>query len=163
MRTGGLAGSFNGLCMIWRHGDTLSVLSDALVIAAVLLVAIAGKTVGLKLRGTCTSINMSTCFVTVAAFSQPARVAEALLSLLMVIILALGFVLGNWRTGIAAHPSSLASLGVLMQIPETRQMLTQACRGIEMTEGRKSSKSSMDGQLAERFRRECSGIRFRLG
>ena len=90
---------------------------------------------------------MSTCLVTVAAFTTPAGAAEMLLGVLMVLMLALGFCLWRGRTGTAAHASSAAAVCVLMQIPETKKSLT----GLRIDPAEKG-KEKLEKQLARRLK-----------
>jgi len=138
VRTDGFAGRIAGWRLLIHHGDPLSVISDLIVLSAALLVALSGETIGLKLRGTCIKQNMHACLVTVAAFPTPARAAEGLLGLLMVLIVALGFCLSRKRTGIATHPGTIAAVCTLLQIPETRRVISQAAgvNGPEIDEGK---------------------------
>jgi len=55
------------------------------------------------------------CFVTIAAFVDPAR-AEALLIIMLVCVLSLAVLLTKWRSGIAVHPSSPVALCALLQL-----------------------------------------------
>ncbi|KAK4443559.1 hypothetical protein QBC34DRAFT_498966 [Podospora aff. communis PSN243] len=121
MRTGGLTGRLNGWRLLWTHGDPISAVSDLLVVCAATLVVLSGETAGLKLRGTCVKQNMRTCLVTVAAFPTPARAAEALLGLLMVLIL-------------------------LLWIPETKEVFRRL-----RVDPQGQGKESLDVQLTERF------------
>ena len=122
-RTGGLSGHLSGLRLFFRHGDAVSVLGDTLVVCATGLVALSGETIGLKLRGACLQWNTSTCLVTVAVFSGSARAAEALLGVMLVSLVLTMVTLSRSRTGVAAHPSSIASLCALLQLPDTVQLV----------------------------------------
>ncbi|KAK4188105.1 hypothetical protein QBC35DRAFT_473851 [Podospora australis] len=125
MRTGGFAGRWNGFrLLLLKHGDPMSLVGDVMVICAAGLVTVSGETIGLKLRGTCIKQNLNTgCFVTIALFPGPARAAQALLGVLMVLIVLLGIMLSRWKTGTATHPTSVASVCTLMQVRGVRSLV----------------------------------------
>ena len=66
LRTRGLGGRLGGLRLLWRYGDALSVVGDALVVCSVLLVALSSEAVGLQLRGACRKGDLRGCFLTLA-------------------------------------------------------------------------------------------------
>ncbi|KAK3365593.1 hypothetical protein B0T24DRAFT_710709 [Lasiosphaeria ovina] len=160
IRTDGLPGRLSGWRLLLHHGDPLSVLSDLTVLCAACLVALSGETIGLKLRGTCIKQNMHTCLVTVAAFPTPARAAEALLGALMVLILMLGFYLSRKRTGVAAHPGTIAAVCALLQIPETRRVMMAGLL-ISPEHAREDGKNLNLGQ--EMLGTKLQGAEFKLG
>ncbi len=126
LRTGGLRGRLAGWRLLFRYGDVLSVLSDLIFLCAAGLVAVSGETVGLQLRGSCLRQDVSSCLMTVAAFPRPARAAQALLGIMMVLIVVLAWLLVRWKSGMAAHPASIASVCVLLQVPGTANALKKA-------------------------------------
>lgn len=163
MQTGGLAGRWNGLrLLLWKHGDPISLVGDLMIICAAGLVSLSGETVGLKLRGTCIRHNLNTCFVTIAVFPGPARAAQALLGTLMVLIVILGVMLSRWRTGTATHPTSVAAVCSLMQIPGTRGLVQGAQIGLEGHEEAKMGRKNRD-RMHQKFRERLKQIKFRLG
>jgi len=134
-----------------RHRDPLGPLGDALVLGAAALVSLSGETVGLKLRGTCLLRDRQSCLVTVAAFAGPARAAEAILAALAALVLALVVALARWRTGVAAHPSSVAAVCVLLQAPTAQEAL------------RRVTVSAIDDDGDRRLREGLESTAFRLG
>ncbi|KAK4658997.1 hypothetical protein QC762_106420 [Podospora pseudocomata] len=150
-------GRISGWKLLWRYGDPISLMSDLVVLCVAGLISVSGETVGLKLRGSCLSVNLSTCFLTVAVFPVPARVAEGLLGGLIVLVMVLGFMLARWRTGTAADPSSVAGVCALLQVDRTREVLM---RGME----RRAEDGLDDSAKVEQLlRRNCEGLSFRLG
>lgn len=123
LRTRGFPARLAGLRVLIRHGDALSVLSELLNLSATALVALSGEAVGMKLRGSCLRQNVSTCLITVTAFPEPARAAQALLAVMLVLVATLAWVLVRWKSGVAAHPASLATICSLLQVPSTAQFL----------------------------------------
>ena len=120
---------------LWRHRDPFALIGDLLVLCTTALVSLSAETIGLQLQGTCYRRNLNMCVITVAAFPGPARAAEALLIALAVLILLLMAVLARWRTGVAAHPSSIATVCALLQGVEAQD----AFRRISLDEAEKDA------------------------
>lgn len=123
LHTRGIAGRLSGFRMLLDHGDPLPLLGDALVACAAMLVALSGETVGMKLRGSCLRVDVSSCIITVATFPGPARAVEALLGIMILLVVSLWWVLARWRSGVACHPGSVATVCGLLQIQKTVEIL----------------------------------------
>ncbi|KAM7217640.1 hypothetical protein V8F06_007024 [Rhypophila decipiens] len=164
MNTSGLLSRFkNGWSVLFfRHHDPISIISDVMLLSVAILITISVETIGLKLRGSCTSTNVRSCILTIAVFSRPARVAQALLALIVVCILVLWFMLARWKSGLAVHPGSVASICSLVQIPETRDYLL---RGVNRVRWESSVYGGTKGDedLNKLLERQFTGSRLRLG
>ncbi|KAK4171386.1 hypothetical protein QBC36DRAFT_315831 [Triangularia setosa] len=130
--------------------------SDLMILCTAALVSLSGETIGLKLRGTCKQHNLNTCFTTVAVFPEFARAAQGLLSALLVIILILAIMLNRWKTSVPAHPTSVAAVCALLQVPGTRGLVQGAQLRVTSLGG---GAGRLDSNIAERYKE----IRFRLG
>ncbi|KAK4224308.1 hypothetical protein QBC38DRAFT_515357 [Podospora fimiseda] len=162
MRIGGLAGRYNGLkLLLFRHADPISLIADLMILCAAGLVSLSGETVGLKLRGTCLKKNLNTYIVTTAVFPQPARISQGLLGTLMILIVILGWILSKWKTGIAAHPSCIATVCSLMQVKGCGGLIQAAQIGL--TEGYTEKKKKRKKRLDYKFGQRLQKIGFRLG
>lgn len=144
--TSGVSARIAGWHQLFRHGDPVSALGDALVAAAAVLVALSGETIGLKLRGSCLRWDTRACLVTVAAFPRPARAVEAVLGVMMGLVLGLAWALERQCTGTATHPSSVAAVCSLLQVQGTMDVVRRLRVGDE--------KGKMGG---------LEGVRLRLG
>ncbi|KAM7196607.1 hypothetical protein V8F33_006106 [Rhypophila sp. PSN 637] len=164
MNTSGLLSRFNNgwSVLFFRHHDPISIISDVMLLSVAILITISVETIGLKLRGSCTSTNVRSCILTIAVFSRPARVAQALLVLIVVCILVLWFMLARWKSGLAVHPGSVASICSLVQIPETRDYLL---RGVNRVRWESSVYGGTrgEGDLNKLLERQFRGSRLRLG
>ncbi|KAK5652263.1 hypothetical protein OQA88_10611 [Cercophora sp. LCS_1] len=149
MKTSGLYGVWNSFLLLIKEKDPLSLVSDTLMLAAAILVSLSGETVGLKLRGNCIKRNLNTCFITLAVFRTPARIAQALLALL-----AIGVAVVWWcmkqPTGVATHPGSMAGLCVLLQ-------------GREVKDAVKNARGDAEKKAEGRLEKQMKGKRFFLG
>ncbi|KAK0622329.1 hypothetical protein B0T14DRAFT_580404 [Immersiella caudata] len=164
--TSGFKGRLAGWRILFRYGDVLPVLSDALGACATVLVALSGEAIGMRLRGSCLRRNVSTCMISLAAFPGPARAAQGLLGTMIVLVMVIGWVLNRWRSGVAAHPTSLASVCALLQISDTVELLRRGVppppSGKKSHEARETLRGSQVriGWVANDKRAEAYGLTF---
>ncbi|KAK4443771.1 hypothetical protein QBC34DRAFT_310409 [Podospora aff. communis PSN243] len=138
LSTRGFSGRLAGWKLLLRHREPLAVLSDGLSLCNTVLIALSGEAIGMRLRGHCHQQNVSTCMISLAAFPGPARAAQALMGTMMVLLVVMGRILARWRSGVAAHPASLASVCALLQVPGAVELLR---KGVAPPSGRESLKA----------------------
>ncbi|KAK0654754.1 hypothetical protein B0T16DRAFT_383791 [Cercophora newfieldiana] len=113
----------HSLRLLFLFGDVFPVLSDLLVLTSTLLTSIASEAIGFKLLGQCSKSRLRGCVMTLWIFDAPFRVAETLLILMAMLIIAIWVLLRRKRSGVAVDPWNVAVVASLLSSPEMRSLL----------------------------------------
>lgn len=117
--TGGLQGPITSWRLLRRFKDPVSFLSNFLLYASNMVVALSSEAFGVKLNGNCAPGTFSGCFMSLSMNVRSSRVVEVLLVLMLVANILLIYFLRIWVSGVAAPPTSLAALSALLQADTT--------------------------------------------
>lgn len=117
--TGGLQGPITSWTLLRRFKDPVSFLSNFLLYASNMVVALSSEAFGVKLNGNCAPGTFTGCFMSLSLNVRPSRVVEVLLVLMLLANILLIYLLRRWVSGVAAPPTSLAALSALLQADTT--------------------------------------------
>ena len=110
---GGIRGPLTSWRMLREFHEPLAILSDILVILSALAVSISSEAVGVTLVGDCSPRALRGCFLSLSVVLAPARAAEAVMICVAALVVIMGFLLCQWRTGIATNPWSIDNIASL--------------------------------------------------
>ncbi|KAH7140703.1 hypothetical protein EDB81DRAFT_723866 [Dactylonectria macrodidyma] len=118
-------------------GHPVTFLSMLIVWCTALMTPVATEAIGVKLHGSCTSIDPTGCAAALGVTQAPTHVLIALLAFTIVLLCLLLYFLRNWETGLYSNPWSVAGIASLAINREIRpQKGTEKKIAKEMAEKR---------------------------
>ncbi|KAK5651606.1 hypothetical protein OQA88_11879 [Cercophora sp. LCS_1] len=108
---GALRTSWRQLC---RFGEPVAIMADILFILSGVCVWLSSEAVGVALVGNCAPNEFYKCILNLAIVDGPARAIEGIVGLMMVLIVGVGWFLGEWRTGVAGNPWRVVGIAGLV-------------------------------------------------
>jgi len=130
---GGVRGPLASWRQLYRFGDPIPLLGDALVLLSTLAVSLSSEAVGVALAGDCAPDNFFGCSLSLAVVSAPARAAEAVLVAIAGLVAVAGILTCRWRTGVSASPWSIVGIAALLPRSEKTLLLLQALDPVKGT------------------------------
>jgi hypothetical protein len=144
LNVGGMRGALTSWKLLWKFREPVSFLSDLLLWASTVIVALSSESFGAKLYGSCLLDDFHGCFLGLVLFIGPSRAIQSLLVFMLLVVIVLCFYLRRSTSGVAAPPSSIAVLGSLLQNKATRWIF----RRIELSaDKRKRTTQTLDRAL----------------
>ncbi|KAM7207771.1 hypothetical protein V8F20_001813 [Naviculisporaceae sp. PSN 640] len=163
-----------GILTIWsvsirflrRYHDPLPLLNGLLILLSILLVPVSSEAIKLEISTTChprkgrppsalVESPLVVCAFGLRKSGVTMRLSEGILITIVVLMIAVGYILLRWRTGVATEPWSIASMAALMSDKELREMLRSIPNGASNGAARLRDKDVRD-TIGE-------GRRFRIG
>ncbi|KAK4220874.1 hypothetical protein QBC38DRAFT_404250 [Podospora fimiseda] len=110
----GMINSFIAPHRLLFQGQPLIYLTSLLTWCTWLLVPLAAETIGLRVHGNCSSVEIRGCAVELEISQKPLNALLVLLALMILVLILLLFVLKRWDTGVYSDPWSITGNASLM-------------------------------------------------
>ncbi|KAI1378655.1 hypothetical protein F4677DRAFT_373943 [Hypoxylon crocopeplum] len=109
------------------------ILVTALVPAGVFLTPFSSEAINIQLHGCEQGSRVAgNCAITLGANPMPTKATIALLAFILVMLLLVTLLLKDWKSGVASHPWSLASMASLSTNPALRHLVLESSVDIKV-------------------------------